>query len=360
MPIYKPAGRQGRDDPWYALFKDHRDIWVRKSTGLTDKKLAEAKLLSFQRTAADPDGATQNQATLRTALNLLIEDRESKALAGTRSTETVSFYRKKSGVLIDVLGADLLCRQLTAVVVDGYIHQRRKDGAGENTISKELGTWSSAMKLAKRARIWTGDMSIFPIAFAPGYKPKKRWLTPEEMLKFQKVMKPASYAVLAFSVATSAEWVSFWRAVPGDIANDYKSCIVRGSKNDNRLRTIPILLPAAQRLLKIAKADADGDGFLLFRYRHNFRRELVAATKAVYPCATCAPSRADCKECKTAHVSPNDLRRTHGKWLRIAGISNADAAPIMGHADSRMMEKVYGQMSAMELAPQLRKQLRKK
>ncbi len=359
MPLYKRKGRAGPSDPWYALYKDHNDVWRRKTTGLTDKKLAEKKLLEFQNTASDPDGATQNTATLHDALVILIEDRESKVLAGTRSQETVDYYRKKSGVLEAILGPDLLLRNVTAPVVDAYIVKRRKQGAGENSISKELGTWSSAMKLAKRARKWTGDMSVFPIAFAPEYKARSRWLTEKEVKAFQKVMSPDKFAILAFSIATSAEWSALWRATPGDIAKDYLSCRVRGSKNDNRDREIPILLPAAQRLLRVAKRDADGDGFLLFRYDHNYRRDLFEAMKKVYPheCPDKPKEHKKCPICKEYRVSPNDLRRTHGKWLRLAGISNDDAAPMMGHADGRMMAKVYGKMTPMELAPQLRKQL---
>ncbi len=356
MPLYKRKGRTGPNDPWYALFKDQHDVWQRKSTGLTDKKLAERKLLNFQQQADNPDGTAQNSATLRDALTLLIEDRESKVLGGTRSQDTVEFYRKKGGVLEDILGENFLLRAIKSDVIDTYIIQRRKDGAKENTISKELGTFRSAMKLAKRARIWAGDMSVFPIAFAPEYKPKKRFLTEAEVKKYQGIMAPEKFAILAFSVATSAEWSALWRAVPEDIAKDFKSCRVRGSKNDLRDRTIPILLPAAQRLLKVAKKDADGDGFLLFRYNHNFRRDLNLATARLYPCKC---EKRKCATCRSVSLSPNDLRRTHGKWLRLAGISNDDAAPMMGHADGRMMAKVYGKMSAMELAPQLRKQLRK-
>lgn len=355
MPIYKPAGRTGKDDPWYALYKDHNDNWKRKSTGLTDKKLAEAKLLEFQRRASDPNGETQNAATLADALKLLLKERASQVKAGLRSQDTLEYYQKKCGVLQAVLGEDLLAKNITAGLVDNYIRQRR-EGVCENSISKEIGAWRSAMKLAKRAGLWAGDMSVFPIAFAPEYDPRTRWMTEAEIEKYRAVMPPDKFAIMAFSIATSAEWSALWRATPEDIAKDFKSCRVRGSKNDNRDREIPILLPAAQRLLKLAKELAHGGGFLLFRYEHNFRRDLNLATAKVYPCK-CEKRR--CKACVSVRLSPNDLRRTHGKWLRLAGISNDDAAPMMGHADGRMMARVYGKMTAMELAPQLRKQLEK-
>ena len=352
MPLYKPAARKSKSDPWYALFKDHNGTWKRKSTGYTDRKLAEGKLLEFQRRESDPDGHAQASATLDGALTLLIETRESEVLAGQISQATVDFYAKKAGVLISVLG-NMPLRNLTAPVVDGYIRTRRHE-VKENTISKELGTLRSALKLAKRARIWTGDMSILPIAFAPEYKPRTRFMTPPEILEYRKVMEPHKFAILAFAVATSAEWSALWRATPGDIADDYTTCRVRGSKNENRDRTIPILLLHCQMLLKVAREQADGTGFLLFKYQHNFRRDLNLATAMVYPC-TC--KKRQCAKCVAVRLSPNDLRRTHSKWLKLAGLSNDDVGPLLGHADGRMVAKVYGRLSPLESADRLIKQL---
>ncbi len=372
MPIYKRKGRTSKDDPWYALYKDQNDVWVRKSTGYTDKKLAEQKLVELQRRSLDPDGATQDSATLTDALNLLLKERASQVKAGLRSKHTLTYYRNKAGTLTAILGGGLLLKNLTAPVIDAYIVERR-NGVCENSISKELNALHAAMKLAKRARMWAGDMSIFPIAFAPEYVPRKRFMTLEEIDLYRAVMAPDRFAILAFSVATSAEWAAWWRATPGDISKDFTVCHVHGSKNKNRDRTIPILLPACQELLKEAKAKANQDKKqgLLFTWEPSFRHTLNEATAAVYPCecfrrdivehrdgtTSTKITRRVCAKCRKVKLSPNDLRRTHGKWLRQAGVSNDDAAPMLGHADGTMMAKVYGTMSPMELAPQLRKQL---
>ena len=41
------------------------------------------------------------------------------------------------------------------------------------------------------------------------------------------------------------------------------------------------------------------------------------------------------------------------KRLRLAGVEPANIAPIMGHADSRMVERVYGKVTPMDLASKL-------
>ena len=43
-------------------------------------------------------------------------------------------------------------------------------------------------------------------------------------------------------------------------------------------------------------------------------------------------------------VTPNDLRRTLGTWLRADGVEPQLIGAMMGHADSRMVERVYGRL----------------
>jgi integrase len=45
---------------------------------------------------------------------------------------------------------------------------------------------------------------------------------------------------------------------------------------------------------------------------------------------------------KNPVCSPNDLRRTFAAWMRAAGAPPDLIAPMMGHADTRMVERVYG------------------
>ena len=52
--------------------------------------------------------------------------------------------------------------------------------------------------------------------------------------------------------------------------------------------------------------------------------------------------RLACKRAGIERVSPNDLRRTHASLLRQAGIALEDIAPILGHASTEMLQRVYG------------------
>ncbi len=82
---------------------------------------------------------------------------------------------------------------------------------------------------------------------------------------------------------------------------------------------------------------AEGANDRLFGALGNIRRDLIAA----------------CRAAKIAPCSPNDLRRTHSHWLRAEGVPLELVAPMMGHASTRMVQTVYGKLSADELAARL-------
>ncbi len=73
---------------------------------------------------------------------------------------------------------------------------------------------------------------------------------------------------------------------------------------------------------------AEGEGGVLFRPWGNSRRDLPQA----------------CERAGILAVRANDLRRTFGTWLRLHGVAPHFIGVAMGHADSRMVERVYGRM----------------
>ena len=62
--------------------------------------------------------------------------------------------------------------------VDGYISRRRAEGTADTTIAKELVVLRKSLRLAIRAGQWRGRVEeVIPVAFSPGYEPRKRALT---------------------------------------------------------------------------------------------------------------------------------------------------------------------------------------
>lgn len=360
--IFRRRGPDGKYiKVWYCWVPDLETGGTRRqSTKCTDKAAAQKRADELEREAVDPDSKAQAKATLRDAFDLLIRDRESLAKGGKRSMATVEFYRKKSGILLGAV-PELLGRETGAVVrlrevgprlVDDYIIMRRDDGVVDNTISKELTTWRAAMRLVKRRRLWKGDLEeCFP-KFSPNYKPRERWLHWTEVLPLRAAfIRPTKYrggtegpehghalwAIAAFMIATSSEWSAAWKARRSDVdKSDGLAWFVHvhGTKKDTRDRFVPIIFLPFAMLLEDALACADGDHGLFLNREGSFRHRLAEA----------------CERAGIPRLCPNDLRRTHGKWLRLAGVTPANIATSLGHADARMAERVYAKASAKELA----------
>lgn len=322
--------RRGR--VWYAQVYDANGKRHQITTKCHDKEAAERVARRMERDSADPRQAAQRAATLGGALARLLTRREEEANAGRRSHDTVDFYARKSETLLRVLGAEVSLMDVTADLVDGFVSTRRGEGVSDGTIHKELVTLRAALKLAKRAGEFAGDLGeVLPVAFSPAYRPRTRWLTEDEVGRLIRELKPDRGARVAFIVATSACWRETELAERGDVVGS--EVLIRGTKRSSRLRRVPVVTPPQQQLLAYAVANAGGDGARLFRPWPSVRRDLRAA---------CA--RAGMEPC-----SPNDLRRTCATWLRRMGAAPDLIAPVLGHVDTRMVERVYGRLSVDDL-----------
>jgi integrase len=113
---------------------------------------------------------------------------------------------------------------------------------------------------------------------------------------------------------------------------------VRGTKRSTRWRTIPIVFPLQQKYLAMVLEKAAGKTILFSRWT-NYRRDLSAA----------------CRRAGIEHCSPNDLRRTFSHWMSDQGVPNEVIAPMMGHADTRMLSRVYNRKTPEELARAVRR-----
>lgn len=238
-----------RDGVWHCVFYGGDGKRHRRSTRCTDKAAAERVGRQLERDAADPAHAAAAKAKLTDAFTLLLNDRLSKAKANPpkASIKTVDFYRVKAGHWRRILeGEDgelgpFPLAKLGPRHVDRFINQRRREGASEHTIHKELTTLRAALKLALRAGIWQGNVpEIVPSGFATGYEPRTRFLAPIELAKLLGELEPDRAARVAFIVATSACWNETERARRSHVAADCSSVFLDGTKRKQRRREVPI------------------------------------------------------------------------------------------------------------------------
>jgi hypothetical protein len=184
---------------------------------------------------------------------MLVEHRWSEAKAGKRAPETAEFYAKKSGELLRLFGEDFRLAHLDAPAVDAYVRARREEGTSDHTIHKELTTLRAALRLALRARLWSGSLyEVLPETFSAGYKPRERALTPAELSSFLGQLTAAKAAAVAFMVATSANWRECTRARREDIDPQSGWIYLRGTKRQTRDRRFVVAHPALLSLLRYA------------------------------------------------------------------------------------------------------------
>ena len=120
-------------------------------------------------------------------------------------------------------------------------------------------------------------------------------------------------------------------------------------------------------MLDFALENAKGPGDPMFVCWENVRRDLDAACirieKKLNPGFDHGPDKLS-KRLRAVppkpfpSVSPNDLRRTCATWLRAQGVPPHLIAPVMGHRDSRMVERVYGRLPIDDLAKRIGQELR--
>jgi integrase len=307
------------------------------STRCTDRRAAEAACREQERRFADPAYAAAHAATLESALKRLLVDREQRG----RASGTLSMYRVKAGHIVRVLGGETRLARITASVVDGYIEQRLEEGAARNTVQKDLVTLRAMLKVAKRRGEFTGDIgAVMPDGFEAGYKPRSRFLSAIEAQKLLAELTPDRAARVAFILATGARWGESERARLGDVDLARGTVLLRGTKTVDAARVVPIVA-WGKPLLEHADSFAEGEEGALFRPWGSVRRDLAEA----------------CKRAKLSPVSPNDLRRTYGTWLRLGGVEPHLIGVAMGHRDSRMVERVYGRIPPESLGATLRQRL---
>jgi len=71
-----------------------------------------------------------------------------------------------------------------------------------------------------------------PAGFSAEHRPRERYLTVEELQKLLPQLLPEKTAVVAFIIATAADWSAVGRALRADVAIDGTGCTIRGSKNE--------------------------------------------------------------------------------------------------------------------------------
>lgn len=313
--------------------KGSRFWWVRtdpldrvpRSTGCTDLEAARLWRASRERAAADPAGRAAAEALLGDWVDRVVA---MKGRDGS-SPSTVEMYEQKFAQILRVWGRDCTLASIETTKVDEYVKTRRGEGISEHTISKEWGCLLRLLKLAKRAKCYAHDLdTLRPPDLHTGYVPRKRKLTREEVVRLLAALPQAEGALVALCIALGCRRSEGLSLLPFDVDLERGQVYVRGTKTDESDRYVPIL-SVFRSLVEQARP------YLPFQLApHAVNQALKRA----------------CEKAGIAHCSFNDLRRTHASLLLAARVDNDTIRRLLGHTTTKLVDNVYGQLSAAELA----------
>lgn len=329
-PLFK---KPGSSRWWCRVPNPKGGKHLRFTTGQQDRRAAIIEWRRLCRESVTRSDPTKNETSLGDALDRRIEERR----AAGRAEGTIDSLTKKARQVSRVLGSETLMSEIDALAVDAFIATRLKDGAERTTIAKELSALRGAMKLARRQEFVVRPVEdVMPLDFSPGYKPRERALSEREISKLLMALPAKRAALVAFLLATGATY-------PSEVVNLRKSDInltkwmvrLRGTKRDTRDRLVPIVRFARPWLRRAMP-------YAPFEPWSNVRRDLESA----------------CERAGIMRCSPNDLRRSIATLMRARGVEPSLIGAYLGHADSRMAERVYGRLAPEQLAHLLDARLR--
>ena len=315
---------------WYAWFYGPDGKRKIICTRTRDRRAALRVLRRAERDAAANDSLPASRATSRStqrrspttleqALQRLVDLGCHDLAPGT-----VRMYVQKAGHLVRLLGKHTI-GALDRDRVQRYIDTRLREQAHPSSVYKELVTLRRALRLAyERGELSTDPTIIIP-KFRARYRPRDRYLHPEELEALLSALpkKRRPWVLVAVYTGARASEVEAlrWRE---HIDLDAGWILLPGTKTARARRWVPIAPPLADLLHPAASAT----GPVVERW-HNVRRDLAIACK-----------HADIDPC-----TPNDLRRTYASWLKQAGVDSLVVARLLGHTSTRMVEAVYGHLN---------------
>jgi integrase len=323
--------RRGRI--WYIAWQE-QGRKRRESTGFTSKKAAQRVFDLKQHELADPAHHAAHQATVRSAAESFLKEIKRESI----SDATRLMYDQKIRHVVRVLG-DVRLASLTYQHVGSFIETRENEGAKAHTIHKELTAFRRALRIASLHGHFPRDpRSLFP-RYSTGYEPTEQWIDEASLWAVMAHLEPSRAAWLALMVSTGARLNEAKRARRGDVT--LKQIRIRGTKTDKSARVVPVLAMMVP-FVRFVLEHADGIPPMLFRPWGNLRRDLHRS----------------CARAGVAAFGPNQLRHTTATWLVRGGAPLHLVSKILGHASTKMLERVYGHLDADDVGRLLEVHLR--
>ena len=331
----------------YLIFT-HRGVAVREKLAVTSvsaaKEIRDGTRANIDRrvTGQSPVPIAQS---VRQVLAARLLDREKQI-----SPRTYVRYQEIEVHLNRLLG-DLDVRLLESKDLRAYQKQRIDEKAKAKTVNNELQLLHSAILSYEGPDVFKRK------EFRDGWKLPEP--DPDEYVVFmdaeaiQKVLRAAGaewfrrFIVSALWLGCRAGELASLRKADVDLKNNlvtFRGSTVKGKQGKRRSRRVPLLLPVREALIEQI---ASTRSTVVFPSPRNVDEPVAVATV----------TEAWAKARKRAGVKArfHDLRHTAVSRMLEIGLDSRLIREVTGHADTRMIDKVYGHVRPTALAAALRK-----
>jgi len=250
-----------------------------------------------------------------------------------RSKSTLEIIEEKGAQLCRFFGPDRDVGTLRLTDTTAYVQRRREQRVSDSTIAKEMGTLRSALRYLVRLELYDRlPDALWPPELAHGSGTRDAYLS-----------WPTGY--LAVLGALAAEWRDHYvvwchtgmrhrelHRLEAHHVGDHLG--VPGTKTPKAVRWVPVNEDVREVLERRVAAHPTGPLFPLARKDLNSERS-----------AWLRDLKEACRRAGQPACSTNDLRRSFATWARDRGVEKETLVEWMGHETSKMLDRVYVQIT---------------
>lgn len=315
-------GLSKRGRTWWMSFV-HQGKQVRRSTGTSDRKLAEAILAKIRVNIVEGRYFDTLEERERTFAEMMERYRMEHVVKKTGPT----FHESCINRVLPFFGRYTLA-EITPKLIVQYKSKRFADGVSPSTINRELAVMKNAFNLAIREWEWCRDNPFLRVSMEKENNKRDRWLTDEEEARLLQECPPWLGEIVTFALHTGmrmGEILSLtWKGA--DLFR--KTVTVFRSKNGEQ-RTIPV----NQTVLQLLKERS--------RVRP-LKTEHVFYNAALTPVNPYSLSRTFHKAVGKTGLTDfrfHDLRHTFATRLVQAGVDIYKVQRLLGHKSPMMTQR---------------------
>jgi integrase len=317
-------GLMKRNKVWWMSFM-YQGRQIRRSTGTTDKRLADAILAKVKVQIAEGQFFEVREEQERTFREMM--DRYVKERSVGKSPKSAVRDRGALNHLLPVFG-EMVLADVTPKRLAGYKTQRRLEQAAPATINKELQLVRHGFNLAMREWEWCQENPMHRVSMEPVCNEVDRWLTPKEEDRLMGASSPWLREIIVFALNTGMRQGEILNLQWQDVDFTRSTLVVMKSKNGTR-RTIPLNAKVYELLASKQGASGASEG-------------RVFTTPLGNPLKVRFLVREFCEARDRAGIPDfrfHDLRHTFATRLVQRGIDLYKVQRLLGHKTNHMTQR---------------------